>query len=30
MHSDAVRKGKWAQELAKQVTFLLTDEVSAD
>ena len=27
MHSDAVRKGKWAQELAKQAIFLLTGEV---
>lgn len=27
MHSDAVRKGLWAQELAKQALFLLTGEV---
>ncbi len=27
MHSDAVRKGKWAQQLAKQAIFLLTGEV---
>ncbi len=30
MHSDAVRKGKWAQDLARQATFLLTGEIPAD
>lgn len=27
MHSDAVRKGKWAQTLAKQAIFLMTGEI---
>lgn len=27
MHGDAVRKGKWAQTLAKQAVFLLTGEI---
>ena len=27
MHSDAVRKGKWAQDLAKQAIFILTGEI---
>lgn len=27
MHSDAVRKGKWAQSLAKQAIFLITGEI---
>lgn len=30
MHGDAVRKGKWAQDLARQALFLLTGEVPAD
>jgi len=27
MHSDSVRKGKWAQDLAKQAIFLLSGEI---
>jgi hypothetical protein len=27
MHSDAVRKGKWAQDLAKEAIFLINGEI---
>ena len=27
MHSDAVRKGKWAQDLAKQAIFLINGDI---
>ena len=27
MHSDAVRRGKWAQELARQAIFIITGEI---